>query len=268
MLTIRTLLSLTPLCSILATSVAYAQTDMPKDADANEQVPGTPSDQPEAPMMQTTVGVGTDPNSLPAPQSDNDMAPPVAAPSVAAQGVTEQAGVGGTQAYGRAGVLELGGFFNLTSATNFLSVGLNPTIGWFFMDNVEISAILGVNYSKQTRVIPATATTPQSETDSSATALMLLAEPSFHVPFSQHVFGFLGVGFGVSSQQNDPGEDAGTGFAIAPRLGMNVMVGRSGIFTPALTGIFQTSDAISTPQGTVLAVNSSLGINAGYTVMW
>ncbi|MEN9577606.1 MAG: hypothetical protein RJA70_615, partial [Pseudomonadota bacterium] len=46
------------------------------------------------------------------------------------------------------------------------------------------------------------------------------------------------------------------------------MVGRSGVFTPAISATLQTTDAISTPQGNVLAVNSSLGLQAGYTVMW
>jgi hypothetical protein len=211
-----------------------------------------------APTMSTTVGQGQPPQNLPPPQSDNDPKPAAPAPSVAATGITEQAGIGGTQAYARAGVLELGGFANLTSAKDYLSIGFNPTIGYFFMDNVEISAIVGVNYARQ----------KVAGESVHQTLVMVLAEPSLHIPFTQSLYGFLGVGFGLASQSSDPGPSAGTGFAIAPRLGLNIMVGRSGILTPALQGLYQTTEAVSTPQGTVVAVKSSFGFQAGYTVMW
>jgi hypothetical protein len=177
---------------------------------------------------------------------------------VSATGITEQAGIGGTQAYARAGVLELGGFANLTSAKNYLSIGFSPTIGYFFIDNVEISAIIGVSYAKQTLAGESV----------HQTLITALAEPSVHIPFTKSLYGFLGVGFGVASQSSDPGPSAGAGFALAPRLGLNIMVGRSGILTPALQGIYQTTEAISTPQGSVVAVKSSFGLQAGYTVMW
>lgn len=244
------LASAASLALVLAPTRAFAQ-------GANAQAQGTATGE-IAPTAQTTVGAGEPPQNLPPPRSDNDPQPMAPAPTVAATGVTEQAGVGGTQAYARAGVLELGGFANLTAAKDYLSIGFSPTIGYFFMDNVEISAILGINYSQIS----------VGDVDLSQTVISLLAEPSFHLPFSQTLYGFLGVGFGLASQSSDPGPSAGAGFAIAPRLGLNVMVGRSGIFTPALQGIYQTTEAISTPQGAVVAVKSSFGLQAGYTVMW
>ncbi len=252
-----------PVFSLFLSTHAFAQ----PEADAQRNAEAESGGRVETHEAQ--VGAGQPQSSLPAPRSDNDPAPPVASPVVAATVVTEQAGVGGTQAYGRAGVLELGGSFDLTSATNYLSVGFNPTIGWFFMDNVEVSAIIGVNYNKTTVVTPSIAPNlPATETDVSSTGVRLLLEPSFHIPFSQHIFAFAGLGFGLASQSSDPGEDPGTGFAIAPRLGMNIMVGRSGIFTPAIQGVFQSTKAVQTPQGAVIAVDSSTGIGAGYTVMW
>jgi len=240
---------------MLAPTLAFAQ-------DANAQGQATATGEP-ATTMTTTVGDGQPPANLPPPRSDNDPAPMAPAPTVAATGVTEQAGVGGTQAYARAGVLELGGFANLTSATDYLSIGFNPSIGYFFMDNFEISAIIGLSYTNQT-INPVGA----GSTEVSTTVLSLLAEPSFHVPFSQTLYGFLGVGFGLASQGVNPGTSSGAGFAIAPRLGLNIIVGRSGIFTPALQGVYQTTEAISTPQGAVVALKSSFGLQAGYTVMW
>lgn len=235
---------------VVAPAIASAQTVKAQaQADGNTTL---------APTTTTTVGAGQPPQNLPPPQSDHDPKPLVPAPTVAATGVTEQAGIGGTQAYARAGVLELGGFANLTSAKDYFSLGFSPSVGYFFIDNVEISALIGVNYVKQT----------VGDTKVRQTLVMALAEPSFHIPFSQSVYGFLGVGFGLASQSSNAGPDTGAGFALAPRLGVNVMVGRSGIFTPALQGLYQTTEAVTTPQGAVVAVKSSFGLQAGYTVMW
>ncbi len=215
------------------------------------------SEQPET----ETVEIGAGSNNLPPPQSYNEPLPPAPGGEVAVTGVTSQAGIGGTQAYARAGVLELGGSAGLTIGENFTQFTLSPSIGWFFVDNLEISAIMGLNYVSQTIGEGA------SEQDFTSTVLNLLIEPSYHLPFSDRLFGFLGIGAGLAYRGGD-GADGGTGFAIAPRLGLNVMVGRSGIFTPAITAVYQTTDAVATPQGNVVAVAATFGMQAGYTVMW
>ena len=221
-------------------------TNTPEDTDSYEVQPG---DTREDTRTYQAFGEGAPPQNLPAPQSDSDPQPIPAAPSVPEEGITEQAGVGGTQAYGRAGVLELGGNMGFARASEFTQFNVSPSIGWFFMDNLEISGIVGVNYI---------------DTGADDTAYMtLLAEPSFHLPFSREAFGFIGVGTGLSYA-----EDPGIGFALAPRIGMNVMVGRSGVLTPALQMVYSTSEAVQTPQGTLVAVNASFGANVGYTVMW
>lgn len=192
--------------------------------------------------------VGDD-DGLPKPQSDHDPRPPVAKPDGADAGVTEQAGIGGTQAYGRPGVLELGGSFGINAASDYRSVNITPTLGWFFVDNMELSGLLSVNNI--------------DAGGESSTLLSLLVEPSMHLPLNNAAFIFGGLGLGVQHA-----EGPGTGFAVAPRLGMNLMVGRSGVFTPALTMTYSTTDAVQTSQGTLLAVSMSYGLNAGYTVMW
>ena len=63
-----------------------------------------------------------------------------------APGVTEQAGVGGTQAYARAGVLELGGSGGFAAASNYTRFELSPSIGLFLVDNLELSLLTGFNY--------------------------------------------------------------------------------------------------------------------------
>lgn len=197
---------------------------------------------------------------LAARAADERPAPPL--PSIEGPGIVENAGASGLTAYARAGVLELGGFVNFTVAKDYSSFGFYPTIGWFFVNNVELTAIIGATHVSQTLHEEG------RDVDASSTQLLLLGEPSFHVPFSSSLYGFLGVGFGLAHQARSPGAGAGVGFALAPRLGLNVMVGRSGVFTPAIQGIYQTTEAVSTPQGGAIAVRSTFGFQAGYTVMW
>jgi hypothetical protein len=209
------------------------------------------------PQHRTQIGEGVprDTTALPPPRSDHDPLPPVPAPTVPETGVTKQAGVGGTQAYARAGVLELGGSGGFAAASNYSRFELSPSIGLFLVDNVELSLLTGFNYFS----IGSTENSPSTH----ATEFKALVEPSFHLPFSEVAFGFLGLGAGVAYIT---GADAG--FALQPRLGANFLVGRSGVLTPSLTAAYSTTDAIRTPAGTILAVRTSYGMNIGYTVMW
>jgi hypothetical protein len=222
------------------------------NAQDNTNPPQQPQQQPgqvNAQGQSTMTTQGDQGQALPPPRSHAEPLPPVAKPAVPDVGVTEQAGVGGTQAYGRAGVLELGGAMGFSRATDFTQVNLSPSIGWFFMDNVQISGIVGFNYINA-RGVDSTYTT-------------VLAEPSFHLPFSRSLFAFFGMGAGVGYARG-----SGAGLALAPRLGMNILIGRSGILTPALQLVYSTTDAVQTAQGTLLAVNTSFGANIGYTIMW
>ena len=183
---------------------------------------------------------------LPQPRSDHDPRPPVAEP--ASSEPIQQAGIGGGAAYGRAGVVELGGSASVISATGLFAATLSPTVGWFFQDNLQLSGIMGFNYTN-VRGNP-------------SLFMTLLAEPSYHLPISQGAFGFLGIGFGASAMAG-----VGTGFAMSPRLGMNILVGRSGILTPAVFTHYSTISAVGGPGGTVLTVSATYGLQIGYTVM-
>lgn len=170
-------------------------------------------------------------------------------------GVTKQAGVGGTQAYGRAGVLELGGSGGFSISDRYNRFELAPSVGLFIADNLEISVI-----GAYSRVhVDGQGTSPGA----TASEFKLLLEPSYHLPFSEVLFGFFGLGAGVKYLS---GQD--TGFALAPRLGLNILIGRSGILSPSLNVDYSTVDVINTPSGTVVGVQTSYGMNIGYTVMW
>ena len=186
---------------------------------------------------------------LPPPQTDDDPQPPVAMPSPPPGGIVKQAGVGGITGYGRAGVLELGGFAGMTAASGFMATAVNPTIGWFFADNMQLSGILGLSHVR-------------TEEDS-ATMVSVLAEPSYHLPFNRNTFGFLGLGLGVAYHQ-----DAGVGFAMAPRIGANFLVGRSGILTPSVSYQYNSHETEAMEGNTYVVMSTALAANIGYTIMW
>ena len=229
---------------------------------AHAQTGGNVSTGPAVSQTEVRVGNGTPPSALPPARSDNDPAPPVAAPLVPAGGVVSQAGVGGSTAYGRPGVVELGGSlgFNISGDSRTLTIA--PTVGWFFADNLQLSGIVGLNYANTSST-----TSSGQSVSASATSLNLLVEPSYHLPISRTLFAFLGLGLGLGYNSRD-----GAGFALAPRLGMNIMIGRSGILTPALQFVYSTTNLNVPAPGesstsAVQAVNTSFGLNVGYTIM-
>ena len=48
--------------------------------------------------------------------------------------------MGGETAYARAGVLELGGSAAFAVAGELLTLRIAPSIGWFFMNNVQLGS--------------------------------------------------------------------------------------------------------------------------------
>lgn len=233
-------------CLLVGSSMAFADDPQPAQTNNNNDNTGTPNK--TAPPTPT--------NQLPPVQSTHDEQPPVPMPSV--PGVVppvEQAGVGSTVGYGRAGVLELGGFFGLNAAQNVRDLNFSPTMGWFLVDNLEMSAILAVTNMKS----------GMDET----TMWSALVEPSLHLPFNRSVFGFVGMGVGAAYISN-----LGTGMSVAPRIGMNLLIGRSGILTPSLSYQYTTHSANAmlnsngTEDVTLVAISSALRVNVGYTVMW
>lgn len=215
--------------------------------DPVEDATGTP----EAGAPPTPSG------QLPPAQSDQDPAPPVPTPVIPGinADVVEQAGVGGSVGYGRAGVLELGGAAGLTLAQDIRAVNFSPSIGWFLVDNFELSAVLDVTNLKAG--------------NESATLWSALAEPSFHLPFNRSMFGMIGMGVGAAYVSQ-----LGTGLAVAPRIGMDFLVGRSGILRPSLSYEYTTHDAMGSLDSngnadvTLVAISSALRFNIGYSTMW
>lgn len=172
--------------------------------------------------------------------------------------VRSYAGMGSGIAYAEAGVAEFGGSASLSAGTDFTSVAADPMIGYFPWDNVELSAIIGV------RILNL-----EDTTRSQYTALL---EPSLHIPVGDtfFIFGGIGAGLGVAPTP----DQTYTGFALAPRLGGQFLVGRSGLLNlgARYSMTFASAD-VDTDLGpfvgnAVLAFVNTFDVQAGYTVMF
>jgi hypothetical protein len=122
--------------------------------------------------------------------------------------------------YGREGVLEFGGSLGVGWSRDLFSVSLSPTVGWFVRDRIELSVLIGIEY--------ANARLSDGTRDSTSTGSVLF-EPSYHLPVSDVLLVFAGLGAGVAYNGSHPA------FDLAPRVGLNIDVGRSGVFTPAIS---------------------------------
>ena len=146
-------------------------------------------------------------------------------------------GVGSDIAYATSGVVELGGVLALTHQSETTTFRIAPSLGYFVADNLELTlfpelSILSVD----------------GETDF---RIGLMLEPSYHVPFSDRFFGFAGIGIGFGYAE-DPGFD----FVLRPKIGVDIMIGRSGILKPAAFLDIGTNDGLTAG-----------GVEAGFTVM-
>lgn len=239
----RTAITTVLFTAALFGGVAYAQ-EVPAD-DENDQT----QDGSVVTDEETATDAPINDGDLPPSQSDNDPAPEVAGPGTPPGGLVKQAGIGGRIGYGRAGVLELGGSAGFTAASDITQVNVAPSIGWFVADNLQLSGMIDLAYAKAG--------------DADGTIVTALVEPSYHLPFNRSTFGFLGMGLGASYVSGP-----GAAFAIAPRVGANLMVGRSGILTPSLSWQYNTHESMDTGEGALLVVSSAVRANVGYTVMW
>jgi hypothetical protein len=195
--------------------------------------------------------------AIPAIAYADDPAPePVAPVSVSAQpAVQPQPGATAPRDYGRWGQMELGASAGLMFASNMRDVNVSPTLGYFMSDNFELSGILSVSNVK-------------AGTESSS-VWSALVEPSFHFAMDRSMFVFVGVGLGAAYIQ-----PLGTALAVAPRAGLNFLVGKSGVLTPSLSYEYTMHDTMGaagtdgTTDVTLLAATSTLRANIGYSVAW
>jgi hypothetical protein len=164
--------------------------------------------------------------------------------------VAKNAGVGGDLAYASRSVVEVGGVLALRHQSKTTTFRVAPSIGYFFVDNLQLTLFPQLTITR----IGADDRAPGEAGEGAQTDWLVGAvlEPSYHLPFNDRLLGFVGLGVGLNFAE-DPKVD----FLFRPRLGLDVLVGRSGIFKPAAFMDVGLKDGLSAG-----------GLEAGFTVMW
>jgi hypothetical protein len=151
---------------------------------------------------------------------------------------------GGRPAYGQKGAVELGGSIGLNWTNDAFGLDVSPTVGYFIMDRVELSALLRISYEDQE---------DEDGERESVKSGALVFEPSYHLPVREEVFVLAGLGMGIGH------DDEEFDFEIIPRVGLNVGIDLVGVVTPSLKmPILIDNDGTS----------AGLGLEVGYSVVW
>jgi hypothetical protein len=206
---------------------------------ANDQPPAGDQGRKQAPVEQLG-GTGIEQRNYMAGQRPAPPPPPRKPGGNPDQmEVAHGAGAGSPLGYARRTVVELGGTLALTHESQTTDFRIAPSVGYFFIDGLELTLfpelhIVDVDGNADTKIAGT-------------------LEPSYHLALAgSSVFGFAGIGVGLS-WADDPGLD----LFFRPRLGLDIMVGRSGILKPALFMDVGANDGLT-----------SGGLEAGFTVMW
>jgi hypothetical protein len=150
----------------------------------------------------------------------------------------------GRPAYGQKGAVELGGSVGLNWTNDAFGLDLSPTVGYFIMDRVELSALLRISYEDQED--------DDGERESVKSGALIF-EPSYHLPVREEVFVLAGLGMGIGH------DDEEFDFEIIPRVGLNIGIDLVGVVTPSLKmPILIDNDGTS----------AGLGLEVGYSVVW
>ena len=171
---------------------------------------------------------------------------------------------GSTASYGHAGCSSSGGFANFTGASSFTSIQVSPTAGWFIIDNFELTGILGFNYVHQTFEIlnGGRGIGPQDHrAGPRRTELPLAPRPN--------VWGFLGLGWGCGAACRSSDDSASRGLRLRASHRREFPDRAIGPVQPrAFHGLHDRASAAIERHRTMLGVNTTYGLQAGYTVMW
>jgi hypothetical protein len=122
--------------------------------------------------------------------------------------------------YARKGTVEIGGSVSVEWDRDQFLVEVTSTLGWFVADRWELAFLPSIEYRDRKQVNGSHLLTSEGS---------FLLEPSYHLPLKDDaLFAFGGVGVGVAYDFSN------VAAAITPRVGLNIKLGRSGVFTPAV----------------------------------
>jgi hypothetical protein len=231
------------LCALGAASLVIAQHAY-AEPDSEQQAGAEHEPMRDRPVRDDDVDLAT---------ATPDPAPPVPtvlehAPRESRVTVVEQAGVGGPLSYGSATVLEVGGSGSLSMAGKHLYLRMAPYVAWFVLDGLSLSYVHEIYVTKQDARYRV------------ATAPMLAASVHFRV--TDRLLVSTGPEFGALYN----GDEWGVLGRI--RLGLDILVGRSGVLHPSIYGAWASADTIDAAGTTVFGQHLSLGFDIAYGAMF
>lgn len=214
------------------TNRAEGETEGTAEAEADERGAAEADDGKAGPEISDNSEERPEPPGGPA--EFGDMEDPT---------VEQSAGMGSDVAYGDRGVVELGGTFGFDLRDELFTLRIAPTVGYFLVDRFELTLVPIIS------VVNVSDNAGPSET---TVAFSVVLEPSYHLPLSDWFYVFAGLGMGVTFEEG-PGAD----FLLRPVVGVDIMIGRSGILKPY--GFLDVGLGNGAVGG---------GFMAGYTVMF
>lgn len=231
-------------CSFLAGSASVAA--------AVEDPRGRPPSDASSPneVVQPDEAAGDDDVSLeeatpdPTPEVPRLLQRDHAAPVV---DVIEQVGVGGPTAFASAGVFEVGGSGALIASPDYIMAKFAPTVGLFIYDGIQLAYMHEVYGGTATAGVGVTT--------------FAVLDVTVHLRMNDRLLGFAGLGPGLSHN----GETLGVGGKA--RCGLDILVGRSGIFRPAAFFAL-TSNRIVDLRGTLTDSEWQYGLDLAYAAMF
>lgn len=133
------------------------------------------------------------------------------------------------------------------------AVSATPVFGWFIADRVSLGTLASVT------VLSDGAPSPTMR----ATLWSALVEPAYHAPVARQTFAVLGMGVGTAWAKGLGGQ-----LVIAPRLGLHVRVGTSGVLTSAVAFRYVTHGQRDDPRPVDDALTQGMQLELGYLASW
>ena len=224
-------------------------------------VAAQPDPRGTAPSSASSANEVAQPNERPRDDDERleratpDPTPPVPVPlqrpdPAPTLDVVEQAGVGGPTAFGSAGVLEVGGTGTLLASRGSVLARFAPSVGWFVYDGIQLTyshEIWGGSRS--------------GNDGDPLVASMGVLDASVHMRVTDRLLTFVGVGPGIlyNGRKLTLGGKA--------RAGLDVLIGRSGLFRPALFTTVMGRELVDL-AGQRTADRLQYGLEIGYAALF
>lgn len=161
--------------------------------------------------------------------------------------VIEQVGVGGPVAFGSAGVFEVGGSGALIASRDFVMAKFAPSVGLFIYDGIQLAYTHELYGGTATHDV--------------GIASFSVLDLGVHLRINDRLLGFVAAGPGISYN----GETFGVGGK--GRVGLDVLVGRSGLFRPAAFFTATTNPVVDL-RGSLTNSEWNFGLELAYAAMF